>query len=127
MDRFAAYDAATHGNGAREAIRRYLAANYEPQRLTREDHLLAWLWKEGFWVAPLDPPADFEESESYKMGMAFERAKAAMSRAFGKSVHQAIMERALDLMDAEKDTAEGRELDLLGQLAQFYEREEIGP
>lgn len=114
-------------NGAREALTRYFAANYEPQRLSRADHLLAWLWQEGFMVRPHALPNEVEDTESYRMGMAFERAKQTMARAFGKGVHQAIMERALDLMDAEKDTPEGRELDLLATLAQFYEREEIGP
>jgi hypothetical protein len=51
------------GNGAREVLQRYLAANYEPKHLSREDHLLAWLWKEGYWVAPITIAALEDPSE----------------------------------------------------------------
>ena len=38
------------GNGAREALQRY----FEGQQLAGVDHLLAWLWINGFKVVPLD-------------------------------------------------------------------------
>lgn len=42
------------GNGAREALAVYLRRLGEPNPEAAADHLLAWLWREGFRVVPLD-------------------------------------------------------------------------
>ena len=46
------------GNGARKALDRYFAADPRPTNLSRSDHLLAWLWQEGFVVNPHELPDD---------------------------------------------------------------------
>lgn len=61
--------------GPREALKRYLEADYKPVKLSQEDHLLAWLWQEGFRIVPHE-----ELEDQYRMGQAFERAKLILDR-----------------------------------------------
>jgi hypothetical protein len=51
------------GNGALQAVKNFfdLHPHHDPSLLlTREDHMLAWLWSEGFKLVPVDGSEDDE-------------------------------------------------------------------
>lgn len=63
-----------------------------------------------------------EISDRYHMGELAERACWIIRQKDGEAVHQEALKRIEMLMEAEKGTPDGQELDLLVTVAQFYER-----
>lgn len=47
------YATTPKGNGAREKLQEYFSHDWDTE-LLRYDHMLAWLWVEGFKIVPLD-------------------------------------------------------------------------
>lgn len=67
------------------------------------------------------------EEDAYHQGMLAERACWIIRRKDGEAVYLEVMKRIETLMNAEKDTSAGKELDLLVTLCEFYETDAFKP